>query len=459
MSNDQPRAVANFREQLQLMEERGDLVRISREVDPEFEMAAVTQRMDPGPVLLFENVTGYSMPVVLGMDGTRDRIAAAIGVEPLDLIARYGRAIEQPIDPQFVDDAPVHEVVITDDVDVLSELPVMTHYEHDGGPYITTGVVIAEDPADGTRNVSYHRLQVTGPDELRGLILPRHLKEMLKAAESRGEPLPVAIALGLDSAQRLAAATWGSQIPLGLDEFSISGALKGRAEQLVACKTIPVHVPAEAEIVIEAEILPATVDKEGPFAEYTGNYGAVVKSPVFQVKAITRRADAYYQGLLAFTTEHHNLLGLPYEPVVLKTLQGTLPNTEAVHITPGGCGKFHVVVRIDKRHDGDGKDAIIAGLHAVRDIKLVTVVDNDVDPFSPRDVEWAMSTRFLADRDVLIVEGAKGNELDPSTGGTALTAKMGIDATKPLEAGDRFERVRIPGADDLDLQDYLSVGS
>lgn len=450
--------IGNFREQLELLERNGDLVRIQREVDPRFEISGIAKRLDPGPALLFENVKGSKLPVVLGTDGSRERICSAIGVGPLDLIDHYGKAIENPILPEVVTEAPVQEVVIDDDVDLMRELPIMTHYEKDGGPYITTGVVVAEN-ADGVRNVSYHRLQVTGPNELRGLILPRHLRTMLEAAEARDEPLPVAIVLGLDSAQRLAAATWGSQIPLDLDELAISGALKGRAEQLVRCRTIPVHVPAQAEIVIEAEILPNTVADEGPFAEYTGNYGAVVQSPVFRVKAITRRHDAYYQGLLAFTTEHHNLLGLPYEPVVLKTLRGTLPQTEAVHITAAGCGKFHVVVRIRKRHEGDGKDAILAALHAVRDIKLVTVVDDDVDPFSARDVEWAVSTRFLADRDLLVVSGAKGNELDPSTGGTALTAKMGIDATKPLSGGSRFDKVTIPGADELDLQLYLRDGA
>src|SRR5690606_28673203 len=145
-----------------------------------------------------------------------------------------------------------------------------------------------------------------------------------------------------------------------------------------------------------AEILPNTIAGEGPFAVVTGNYGAVVQTPDFRDQAITRRHDAYYQGLLAVTTGHHNLLWLPYGPVVLKTLRGTLPQTEAGHISAAGCGKCHVVARIHKRHEGDGKDAILAALHAVRDIKLVTVVDDDVDPFSARDVEWAVSTRFLA---------------------------------------------------------------
>lgn len=444
-----------FREQVEFLESRGDLVRIRKRVSPKFEIAAVTKRMDPGPALLFEDVEGYDLPVVLGTDGDRQRISASIGVAPIDLIPRYVDAITHPIPPKIVDDGPVQEVVIDGSVDLMAELPILTHYERDGGPYITTGIVIAEDPERGIRNLSYHRLQVTGPDELRALIVPRHLRQMLEDAESKDRSVPIAIVLGMDSAQRLAAATWGSTVPIELDELAISGALKGAPEELVRCHTVPVHAPAKAEIVIEAEILPHVRGEEGPFAEYTGNYGRVTQSPIIKVRAITRRRDAMCQSLLAFTSEHHNLLGIPYEPVLLKILRGVLPQTEAVHITAGGCGKFHAIIRINKRHDGDGKDAIIAGLHAVRDIKQVTVVDNDVDPFNMRDVEWAVSTRFQADRDLVVISGAKGNELDPSTFGTALTSKMGIDATKPLSEAKQFEKVQVPGADDLDLDAYL----
>lgn len=445
----------NFREQVDFLEARGELLRVKKAVDPQFEVAAVASRMDPGPALLFENVKGHSLPVVIGTDGDRGRIAASLGVTTLHLAERYADAVANPLAPTYVETGPVKEVIRTEDIDLQAEIPVLTHYERDGGPYLTTGIVVAEDPERGIRNLSYHRLQVTGPDEMRGLIVPRHLRRMLETAETEGRPVPVAIVLGMDSAQRLAAATWGSAIPLGFDELSIAGALKGAPEALVRCETIPVHVPAQAEIVIEAEIQPGLRLPEGPFAEFTGNYGQCTTSPVFRIRAITRRSDALCQSLVAFTSEHHNLLGLPYEPVVLSTLRGMLPDTEAVHITAGGCGKFHAVVRIRKRHEGDGKDAIIAALYAIRDIKLVTVVDDDVDPFNPRDVEWAVSTRFRADRDLVLVEGAKGNELDPSTGGSALTSKLGMDATKPLDQAERFEKVRVPGADDLDLTSYV----
>jgi 2,5-furandicarboxylate decarboxylase 1 len=453
MSEPGPRC---FRDQLRMLEELDEVRHIGREVDAKFEIAAVAKKMDGGPVAVFDRVRGHDMPVVIGLDGERHRIARSFGETPQSLIERYMGAITEPLPPDIVTDGPVREVLVEPPFDVREEMPILTHYERDGGPYLTTGIVIAEDPDEGVRNLSYHRLQITGPDEMRGFFVPRHLRAMYEAAEAKGEPLPIAVVLGMDSAQRLAAATWGSLIPYGMDELGISGALKGTPEQLVPCATIPVHVPAHAEIVLECLLMPNERLEEGPFAEYTGNYGPTTMAPVVKVQAISRRPDPLCQALVAFTAEHHHLLGMPFEPVVLKAMRGVLPNTTAVHITNGGCGKFHVVVSIAKQHPGDGKDAILAALHAVRDIKLVTVVDDDVDVFDAKDVEWAVSTRFQADRDLVVISGAKGNVLDPSTrAANAITAKMGIDATKPLDGGRGFEKARIPMVDEIDLSEYL----
>lgn len=444
-----------FRDQLEYLERIGQLVRVKKPVSPEFEVAAVAKRLDPGPAIFFEKVTGYDMPIALGTDGDRTRIAASLGVQPIGLIDHYVNAINNPIAPEIVPTGPIKEVVRIGNIDLMADLPIMTHYERDGGPYLTTGIIFAADPNRGILNLSYHRMQVRDNDTFRALIVPRHLRLMLEEAEAQGRPLPIAIVLGMDSAQRLAAATWGSTIPINLSEVAISGALKGRPERLVKCETCDVHVPADAEIVLEGEILPGQREEEGPFAEYTGNYGRIAMSPIIRIKAITRRKDAICQGLLAFTSEHHNLLGLPFEPVLLKVLRGILPFTQGVHITAGGCGKFHVIVGIQKRHEGDGKDAILAALYAVRDIKQVTVVDDDIDIFNMKDVEWAVATRVQADKDLVIISGAKGNELDPSTHGTSVTAKMGIDATKPLADARQFEKAVVPGAADLNLDEYL----
>lgn len=447
--------IDDLRTQLKAVEEWGEVLHIRNEVHPRFELPAICKKLEAGQAVFFEKVKGYSMPVVVGLDNHRSRIARVLGTDDFGLTPRYLEAIQNPLPPKVVQDGPTKEVKITEDIDLLKILPVITHYEKDGGPYITAGVVIAEDKQKNIRNVSYHRLQVTGKDEIRLLIQPRHLWKLYTEKEEEEKPLEVAVAIGLDASIRLAAATWGSLIPLGLDEFSIAGALRQKAVEIVPCETVDVMVPAKAEIILEGEILPRLRKTEGPFAEFTGTYGEAWENPVLKVKAITHRKDPIYQDLLTFTPEHHLLLALPYEPIVYQAIKAYVPGTKAVHITPSSCGKFHAVVCIHKEHEGDGKDAILAGLYSIRDIKLVTVVDDDVDPYNPREVEWAMATRFQADRDLVVISGAKGNELDPSCPQLALTAKMGIDATRPLARQERFEKIRIPGMKKIKIEDYF----
>jgi len=447
--------IDDLRTQLKALEEWGEILAIRREVDPRFELPAICKKLEADKALFFEKVKGYSIPVVVGMDNHRSRIARVLGTDDFGLTPRYLEAIQNPLPPVVVRDGPVKEVKVTQNLDLLNYLPVVTHYEKDGGPYITAGVVIAEDKANHIRNISYHRLQITGKDEIRLLIQPRHLWKLYAEKEKENKPLEVAIAIGLDASIRLAGATWGSLIPLGFDELSIAGALRKKAVEIVPCETVEVMVPAKTEIVIEGEILPRTRKKEGPFAEFTGTYGQVWENPVIRVKAITHRKDPIYQDLLTFTPEHHLLLAIPYEPVVYQAVKTYVPGVRAVHITPASCGKFHAVISIKKEHEGDGKDAILAGLYSIRDIKLVTVVDDDVDPYNPREVEWAVATRFQADRDLVVISGAKGNELDPSCPQLALTAKMGMDATKPLDRRERFEKIRIPGIENIRIEDYI----
>lgn len=447
--------IDDLRSQLKAVEEWGEVLHIRREVDPRFELPAICKKLEADKPVIFEKVKGYKMPVVVGLDNNRSRIARVLGTDDFGLTPRYLEAIHHPLPPVEVKEGPVKEVKITRNIDLLKSLPVITHYEKDGGPYITAGVVIAEDKKNSIRNISYHRLQITGKDEIGLLIQPRHLWKLYTDREKENQPLEVAVAIGLDTSIRLAGATWGSLIPLGFDELSIAGALRQKAVEIVPCETVGVMVPARAEIVLEGEILPRARKTEGPFAEFTGTYGEVWDNPVLRVKAMTHRRNPVYQDLLTFTPEHHLLLAVPYEPVVYQAVRTYVPGTKAVHVTPSSCGKFHAVICIRKEHEGDGKDAILAGLYSVRDIKLVTVVDEDVDPYNPREVEWAVATRFQADRDLVVVSGAKGNELDPSCPQLALTAKMGIDATKPLIRKERFDKIRIPGIEDIKVEDYL----
>lgn len=403
--------IDDLRSQLQAVEDWGEVLHVRREVNPRFELPAICKKLEADKALLFEKVKGYSLPVVVGLDNSRSRIARVLGTDDFGLTPRYLEAILNPLPPTVVQDGPVKEVRITKNIDLAELLPVITHYEKDGGPFITAGVVIAEDPGRRIRNLSYHRLQVMNKDEIGLFLQPRHLWNLYSAKEKEGKPLEVAVAIGLDASIRLAGATSGSLIPLGFDELSIAGALRHKTVEIVRGETVGVMAPA--------------------------------------------KKDAIYQDLLPFTPEHHLLLAIPYEPVVYQAVKSYVPGTKAVHVTPSGSGKFHAVVCIRKDHEEDGKKAILAGLNSCRDIKLVTVVDEDVDPFNFREVEWAVATRFQVDRDLVVISGARGNELDPSCSLSGLTAKMGMDATRPLGPRERFEKVRIPGLENIKIQDYL----
>ena len=446
--------VTNFRDQLAFLEREGLVRHFTKPVRSKFELSAVSKRLEEGPALFFEKVEGYDIPVVIGTDNTRARIAKALGVDNNGLNELYTNAIANPLAPQIVADGPVKENVIVRDIDLLKLLPIPVHHEKNAGHYITSGLFVAEDEDTGVRNVSYHRLQVTGKDELRAMSLKRHLWQMIHERWAKGKTLPVAISIGNDIGVRLAAATWGARIGYGFDEFSIAGALRSQPVPLVKCHTNNVHVPADCEIVIEGHIAPDALGPEGGFAELTGNYAAQGNGFIIKVDAITHRHKPIFQDLLVFTPEHHLLLGLPLEPGLYMAVKGAVPGLRAVHVTPGGCGKFHAVLSIKKNLPGDARDAIIAGFYSARDIKLVTVVDHDVDPFSPREVEWAMGTRFQADRDLVVIQGANGNGLDHSCPERAVTAKLGIDATYPLGQDANYEKIRVPGEDTVDPSDY-----
>ena len=446
--------IADLRDQIKKLESWGELLRIKKEVSPRFELPAVYKKLETGKALVFEKIAGYSLPVAAGFDNSRSRIARVLDTDESGLLERYLEAIRLPWPPQEVRDGPVKEVKITRDIDLLRELPVVTHYEKDGGPFITAGVVIAEDPAQGIRNLSYHRLQVLDKDEIGIFLQPRHLWKLYTDKEKAEKPLEVAIAIGLDTAMRLAAATSGFSVPLGFDEYSIAGALRQKSVEIVRGETVEVMVPARAEIVIEGVILPQVRKREGPLVNFSGTYGEAALSPVIKVKAITLRKDAIYQDLLPFSPEHHLLLALGYEPAVLQIVKARVPGAVAVQITPAGCGRFHAVISLKKENEGEGKEVIQAVFGNTRDLKLVIVVDEDINPYDLREVEWAVATRFQADRNLVILPLSPGSPLDPSAR-DGMTSRMGIDATKPMGKTDAYEKARIPGSEKIHIEDYL----
>jgi len=442
----------SMREWLEVLEPAGLLRRVKREVRLEHELAALGKKADGRFALLFENVKGARMPVVAGLASSREMFARALAVRSDKVVERFAAAQDAPRGCITVSRAvaPVKEVV---DLDVdLRKLPIPVHHEKDGGAYITAGVLLAQDPRTGIGNLSIHRLQVLGPNRLGILILPRHLSHFHRAAEEAGKPLEVAIAIGLDPILLLASQ---AITPLGVDERTIASALYAEPLELVRGETVDLDVPAHAEIVLEGKLLPKAREIEGPFGEYPKYYGPASPKPIVEVTAVTTRRSPIYQTIVPATMEHLLLGSLPREGGMLRVIRGAVPNTINVHLTPGGTCRYHAVISIDKRNEGEAKNAMFAAFSSSQEVKRVVVVDKDVDIFDPIDVEWAIATRFQAGRDLVVVERALGNKLDPSSD-DGISDKMGLDATVPHGADPfRFERIRIPGESDIQLEKYL----
>jgi 2,5-furandicarboxylate decarboxylase 1 len=442
----------SMRQWLELLAREGLLKTVERRVSLCHELAAVGKKADGRWALRFNHPEDYRIPVVAGFASSRALLAKAMGVPVERVSEHFAWAQANPASCQMVDakSAPVKQA-ISSKVN-LSELPIPVHHEKDGGRYITGGILVAKDPDTGARNVSIHRLQVLGPDRLGILILPRHLFHFHRAAEQAQQALPVAIAIGVDPLLLLASQAIA---PLGFDEFTVASALYGEPLQLVKCESVELEVPAQAEIVLEGRILPGMREVEGPFGEYPKYYGPASPRPVVELTAMTTRQNPIYHTIIPATMEHMLLGAIPREGGMLQVIRAAVPNTVAVHLTPGGSCRYHAVVAIDKKNEGEAKNAMLAAFSSSQEIKRVVVVDKEVDIFDPVEVEWAIATRFQAGRDLTIISRALGNKLDPSSD-DGICDKMGIDATVPLGADPaRFERIRIPGENEIDLKSYI----
>ncbi|MBV1798876.1 UbiD family decarboxylase [Siccirubricoccus sp. G192] len=415
------------------------------------EIAAVANRLDGRKATVFPNPGGHAVPVVSGLISDRGWMAEAMGVPPAQLLRRFQDAAATPLPWREVSAAPVQEVVHRP-VDLARLLPIPTHNEHDSGPYITAGLLISRNPRSGVQNVTIHRLQLNAPDRLGVLLLPRHTLAYLHMAEEMGQDLEVAIVVGIDPLTLLASQAIA---PLDADELEIAGALHGAALPVVQCVTNAVRVPAEAEIVIEGRILRDTREEEGPFGEFPQYYGERAKRHVVQVDAVTTRRRPIFHTIVGGGLEHLLLGGIPREATLLTHLQRSFPGVTDVHLGRGGVMRYHLTVQMRKRSEGEAKNVILGAFGGHYDIKQVVVVDEDVDIHDPNEVEWAVATRFQADRDLLVIPGAQGSRLDPSTE-DGFGAKMGLDATRPLNAPEmRFKRISVPGQIAIRLQDVL----
>jgi 2,5-furandicarboxylate decarboxylase 1 len=462
-----PSGVLTLRDWLAHLAHTGRLATIDQPVALEHELAAIAKCLDGTQAAFFTKPGGHDVPVVSGFMSRRGWIAEAMGVAEADLLARFRDAADQPVASKEIPraEAPCQQVVHTSGIDLHQLLPIPTHSEHDNGPYITAGLVIARNPRTGVQNVSINRIQVHGPDRMAILLLPRHLYAFQKAAEEAGEALDVAIAIGVDPLTMLASQAIS---PIDSDELEIAGALHGAPLPVVKCVSNGVDVPAYAEIVIEGRILPNVRELEGPFGEFPKYYSAQEAREVIEVTAVTHREKPIFHTIVPAEMEHLLLGAIPREATLLAHLQRSHPNVKDVHLSVGGVCRYHLWVQFEKKREGEAKNVILCAFGAHYDIKQVVVVDTDVDVHDPAEIEWAIATRFQADRDLVVIEGAQGSPLDPSTTVgqpedapphlQGVSAKMGFDATRPVVYPSHvFTRVRIPGQDTVNLETLVAA--
>jgi len=420
----------------------GRIARVTSEVDPRYDLAGIAARFEGGPrAVLFENVKGHELPVFTGLYWSRELLGALMRREPAtlpqfvsDCIKRWQR---KPLAPEMVTSGPVFEV--TEPQVDLSTIPVPVHALEDGGPYFDAGVVIARDPQSGIRNASIQRFMVVDENTLHvNIDAGRHLELYLNKAREMQQTLAFSINCGVGPGLHFAAATPAEAAPPDTDELGIASEFHGAPLELAEGKRLPVHLVPSAMYALECEIIPDELGEEGPFAEVTGYYAQRAPRPVVHVRAIHRRAQPVFQTILS-GAEVWNSVGLLGEANVLATLQRQIPGVCDVYFSHGGCGFYHAVVQLAQKRAGWSKQAIMATFAAFPPLKIVTVVDDDVDIRNASDVEWAMATRLDPKNGVMVIDNVFGHGLNPGFP-DYLGSKVGFDCCRPYPRSYEYER-------------------
>ncbi len=409
---------------MEQLQKKGELTRIKKEVSTEYEMAGIIEALGEKPVL-FEKIKESTIRVIAGFLSSKDLIAQGIGLTRDQLLRKLSSALENPVTPIVVEKGECQEII--EKVVDLTRLPIMHYTEKDGGKYIASAIAIVKDPESKARNMCFHRLMLLDENHFVARIVENRGTD--SALKKAGGELDVAFCIGNSTAVLLSAAT---TLPPGVDELGMANALE--KTELVKCKTVDIEVPTTAEIVLEGRI---TKEKttEGPFLDLTGIVDKSRQQPIVEIKCITHRKNPIYQTILAGRNEHKLLMGMPKEPSIFNEVNKVC-ECKDVYITPGGCSWLHAVVQIKKHNPDDGKKAIAAAFAGHHSLKHCIIVDEDINIYDPNDVEWAIATRFQADKNSIILSNQPGSSLDPSgdltEGKKATTAKAGLDATAPL---------------------------
>ena len=451
----------------------GQLLATQEPVDPISELAAVYRKIGAGtpvkpptrsgPAMLFENVKGYDIPVIVGVLASRERVGIILGCAPDRLPNLLLDAVNNPVEaaPYSKPKAPCQEVVHEAPLDVRRILPAPTNTPLDAGPSFGMGLLRAEDPETGQFDVTIHRLCVQGPDTLTVyMVQGRHIDQFRLKAEAMGRSLPVSINMGLDPAIYLTACFEQPTTPLGFDELSIAGAIRERPVELVDCVSVAAKAIAHAEIVIEGEILPHERMREDlhsntgyAMPEFGGYMGAAQAAlPVIKIKAITHREKPILQTIVGPGLEHCNLVGIPTEASILRLVEAGVPGRVSnVYAHPAGGGKLLAILQCRKdslADEGRQRQAALAAFTAFSELKHVILVDEDVDIYDTNDVLWAMTTRFQGDVSSVFIPGVRCHPADPSQTpefsksvlSRGISCKAIFDCTVPFHLKDRFQR-------------------
>ncbi len=427
----------------------------------QIDLADVAAALEDNPkAVLFEAVGPEPHQLVGNITGSRSRIARAFAVAPSGLTAEIRSRLASKPDVVEVTrgEAPAQEIVLTGERADLTALPVHLQHGEDGAPYISSAMDFVIDPATGWTNVGIRRLMLRGPQEA-GIDLnsPSDLRAIYEASAKAGRPLPISFVVGAHPVDHVAAV-----MRLPVDELSLIASLRAAPLPVVKCVTNDIRVPADAEWVLEGYLdARGHVEAEGPYGEFLGYYGIVKRNPVFHLTAITRRRDALFQtstigGPALGRTDTAPLNGVRTEVMIWRALESAVREPVAVYATTSSGGMFNLRVALRQRVAGEARNAIAACFGALPNVKNVFVVDPDIDVFSDQQIDWALATRFQADRDLVVMEGLRALPLDPSLAGEKSGAKAGFDLTWPFGSGNRLE-TRVPAPPQFNGRRFASL--
>ncbi len=442
--------MSDLRNYISLIKKNQELITIKKKASLKYEIAALTAKADGSHALLFQNIKESKFSLVSNLVGTRKRFAQAIGAKESTIHEKTISAIHKAKKPKLTPKGKFMENKSHD----IAELPIVTHFEKESGPFITSSIAYVTNPETGKQNSSFHRMMPIDSTHFSiRMVEGRDLHRCFVDAKEHGDDLKIAITVGVHPAISIAGAY---QAEWGKDEINIANSLLGGKLTLTKLPYSGLNVPSGSEIVIEGKILQDKTHNEW-MVEMLQTYDHRRAQPVFEVESLYYRNNPIFHDILSGFGEHRLLMGMPIESKLNGIIKKSFPQTKNVSMTNGGCNWLHAVVQIKKKTESEPKKIIKKAFESHRSLKQVTIVDDDIDPNNAEAVEYAMATRFQADKDLIILRKVRGSSLDPSSDQKNLqTAKMGIDATTPFsKRAEGFELAKIPKYDKIKLEDYF----